>query len=164
MRIDVVERRPVRVVYWRHTGPYGAAIGKFWRGTVAPTLAEHGLIDCPRYGVILDDPKHTTPEICRYDACVQLPSGLSLADTAETTISGGQYAVTSFKGRGTDIGAAWDAFLGAFGDDHAYCADPMRPLFEHYPRGAFHDPRSGVFACELCLPATRCPGPDQKPP
>ena len=29
---------------------------RFWRNTVAPWLADHGLVDCPRYGVTLDDP------------------------------------------------------------------------------------------------------------
>jgi AraC family transcriptional regulator len=164
VRIDIVERQPVRLLCWRYTGPYGEAVGRFWRNTVAPVLADYGLIDCPRYGVILDDPKHTAPEACRYDACVQLPAGLSLNDTPETTILGGHYAVTPFKGRGAEIAAAWEALPGVFGRDSAYCPDHMRPPFEHYPRGAFHDARTGVFACELCLPATRRRGPDNLAP
>ena len=28
----------------------------------------------------------------------------------------------------------------------------QRHPFEHYPRGAFFDAKTGVFACELCLP------------
>jgi AraC family transcriptional regulator len=150
MRIDVVERPEVRVAYLRYTGPFGEPLGRFWRGTVAPWLAEHGLVDCPRYGVTLDDPRTTPPERCRYDACVELPPGLSLPDAGETTIRGGKYAVTHFKGPGAQIGSAWDAFLRECQANHPI--DTSRPPVEHYPRGALYDARTGIFACELCLP------------
>ena len=89
MRIDVVERPAVRVACRRYTGPFGEPLGKFWRGSVAPWLADHGLVDCPRYGVTRDDPRTTPPEQCRYDCCVELPPGLSLPDATETMIPGG---------------------------------------------------------------------------
>ena len=78
MKIEVVERPTVRVAYRRHTGPFGEHLGRFWRNSVAPWMAEHGVLDCPRYGVSLDDPANTPPEKCRYDACVELPAGLTL--------------------------------------------------------------------------------------
>ena len=151
MNIEIVERQPVRVAYLRYTGPLGEPLGKFWRNTVSPWLADHDLIDCPRYGVTLDNPMSTEPDKCRYDACVELPRGLTLPDAAEATIPGGRYAVTHFKGTGAEIGAAWGAFVGT-------CAargmpiDPARLPFEHYPRGASVEPKTGVFTCELCLP------------
>jgi AraC family transcriptional regulator len=152
MKIDIAERNPVRVAYLRYTGPFGERLGRFWRGAVAPWLADHGLVDCPRYGVTLDDPATTPPDQLRYDACVELPAGLSLPDVGETTIRGGRYAVTRFKGTGAEIGAAWGAFIAAFLADPAHRIDDSRPPFEHYPRGAFFDSRTGTFACELCLP------------
>jgi AraC family transcriptional regulator len=153
MKIDFLERNPVRVAYLRYTGPYGEPLGRFWRGTVAPWLADHGLIDCPRYGVSLDDPMKTVPGSCRYDACVELPPGLSLPDAPETRIAGGRYAVTHFRGTGADIGPAWTNFLQACHGDPSFTPDTSRPPFEHYPRGAGYDARTGMFACELCLPA-----------
>ena len=150
MRIDITERPAVRVAYLRYTGPFGEPLGRFWRGTVAPWLADHGLVDCPRYGVTLDDPARTPPEQCRYDCCVQLPPGLTPPDAAETTIRAGSYAITYFKGPGTQIGAAWDAFLRECQATRRL--DASRPPFEHYPRGSLYDARTGVFACELCLP------------
>ena len=150
MKIAIVERAPVRVAYRRYTGPFGEPLGRFWRGAVAPWLADHGLVDCPRYGVTLDDISRTPPEQCRYDACVELPAGLSLPDAAETTIAGGRYAITHFKGTGAQIGAAWEVFIGEACTDQR--PDPSRPPFEHYPRGALFDMRTGVFSCELCLP------------
>ena len=152
MRIDISDRPPVRVAYLRYTGPFGEPLGRFWRSKVAPWLADNGLLDCPRYGVSLDDPARTPPEKCRYDACVELPPGLSLPDAPETTLAGGQYAVTHFKGTGADIGAAWGEFLREFLADPTHRIDPARQPFEHYPRGALFDERTGVFACELCLP------------
>jgi len=152
MKIDVIDRKPTRVAYLRYTGPFGEPVGRFWRGTVAPWLADNGLVDCPRYGVAVDDPRTTAPESCRYDACVELPPGISLADAPETRIAGGRYAVTTFKGKGTDIGPAWDRFLQAFETEGSLRLDEARPPFEHYPRGATYEARNGTFACELCLP------------
>jgi AraC family transcriptional regulator len=149
--MKIVERQPVRVAYLRYTGPFGEPLGRFWRNTVSPWLADHGLVDCPRYGVTLDDPMQTPPERCRYDACVELSPGLSLPDAAETTIAGGVYAVTHFKAPSSEIGAAWGAFVGEFRAG-GHRVDDARPPFEHYPRGAHYDARTGVFACELCLP------------
>jgi hypothetical protein len=52
VKIEIVERQPVKVAYLRYTGPMGPSLERFWRATVAPWLADHGLVDCPRYGVI----------------------------------------------------------------------------------------------------------------
>jgi len=152
MRIDITERPAVRVAYLRYTGPFGEPLGRFWRGTVAPWLGDHGLVDCPRYGVALDDPDQTAPELCRYDACVELLLGLSEPAAPEKTLAGGRYAVTHFKGAGADIGRAWDEFMREALANPMNRADATRPPFEHYPRGAVYDARTGVFACELCLP------------
>lgn len=152
MRIEISDRLPVRVAYLRYTGPLGEPVGRFWRATVTPWLAELGLLDCPRYGVTLDNPMTTPPDKCRYDACVEPPRGMTLPNAGETTIAGGRYATTHFKGTGVDIGAAWGAFVGATLADPANRLDPSRPPFEHYPRGTFYDPKTRQFTCELCLP------------
>lgn len=152
MKLEVVERKPVRVTYLRHTGPYGESVGKFWRHDVAPWLADQGLIDCPRYGVTRDDPSSTPPERCRYDACVELPPGLSLPDAPEAVIPGGPYVVTLFRGTAAEIGPAWSAFQRASLGTGLHRLDTQRPPLEHYPRGASVDYRTGAFACELCLP------------
>ena len=152
MRIVITERPPVRVAYLRYTGPFGEPIGRFWRGTVTPWLAEHGMLDCPRFGVALDNPMNTPPEKCRYDACVALPRDMTLPDAGQTIIPGGSYAITNFKGTGAEIGAAWSQFIAAALDNTANSVDPARCPFEHYPRGALFDTKTGVIMCELCLP------------
>lgn len=150
--IAVTERPPVKVCSLRYTGPAGEPLARFWRATVTPWLAEHGLLDCPRYGVSLDDPGETPADSCRYDACVELPAGLSLPEVTQTTIAGGRYAVTHFRGTAAEMGAAWQALVHTAGADPARHVDPRRPRIEHHPRGATHDPRTGAFACELLLP------------
>lgn len=152
MRILIVERQPVKVAYQRYTGPFGEPIGRFWRTTVSPWLADHGLLDCPRYGVTLDNPATTPAEKCRYDACVELPRGLELSDAEQRIIPGGRYAVTHFTGTGAEIGAAWGAFSTVAFADAANRVDEKRHPLEHYPRGASFDSKTGVFSCELCLP------------
>jgi AraC family transcriptional regulator len=152
MRIAVVERLPVKVLYLRYTGPFGEPLEKFWRNTVTPWLADHGLLDCPRYGVTLDNPMDTPAEKCRYDACVEVPAGLRPPDTGERAIPGGRYAVTIFRGVGAEIGPAWRVFASACFLDHA--VDPQRLPFEHYPRGAYFDIKTGAFVCELCMPVS----------
>jgi AraC family transcriptional regulator len=154
VKITVIERQPVQVAYLRYTGPFGEPLTRFWRANVAPWLADNGLVDCPRYGVALDNPRETPPGKCRYDACVELPAGLTLPDAAQATIPGGKYAVTPFKGSGADIGKAWDEFMVALLEDPATAVDNTRYPLEHHPRGASYDTRTGVFACELCLPLT----------
>jgi AraC family transcriptional regulator len=154
MKIAIVDRLPVRVAYLRYTGPYGEALGKFWRATVAPWLAEHGMVDCPRYGVPLDDSMNTPPDKCRYDACVELPAGMSLPGAEKKIIDGGKYAVTTFKGTGAGIGPAWGAFVAECLAGKTPAIDATRLPFEHYPRGTLLDPKSGVFACEFFLPVS----------
>jgi AraC family transcriptional regulator len=152
MRITVTERLPVDVACLRYTGPFGEPLGRFWRSVVAPRLADHGLVDCPRYGVVVDDPRTTAPDRCRYYACVALPAGLTLPDAAPITIPGGRIAVTTFKGTSAVIGAAWAEFVAAVLADPANRLEHSRHPYEHYPRGAPYDARTGVFSCELCLP------------
>lgn len=152
MKIQIAERQPAKVAFLRYTGPLGEPLGKFWRATVTPWLADHGLLDCPRYGLALDNPMTTSPEKCRYDACVELPQGLTLPDSEQTTIAGGRYAVTHFKGTSAGIAAAWGAFIAATLADPANRLDLQRHPYEHYPRGASYDTKTGTFSCELCLP------------
>jgi AraC family transcriptional regulator len=151
VNIETVDRKPVRVAARRYVGPFGEPLGKFWRSVVTPWLADNGLVDCPRYGVPLDDPASTPPAQCRYDCCVALAAGLTVGDASERVIPGGRYAVTRFKGTGAQIGAAWGEFLRACAAN-GMTADSARFVFEHYPRGATVDPKTGVFACELCFP------------
>jgi hypothetical protein len=50
------------------------------------------------------------------------------------------------------VSSAWGAFGETVVANPVNRLDDSRPAFEHMPRGAWCDNRTGVFCCELCLP------------
>ena len=152
MKVRVVEIEPARVACLRHTGPFGPALGEFWRDVVAPWLQANGLMGRVTYGVAMDDPGNTPPEKCRYDACVEVghddPAPLP---AALATIAGGRYAVADYYGPAERIGDAWHAF---YSQSLAEAGLKERPgaCFERYAADFRADPETGEFACELFIP------------
>jgi AraC family transcriptional regulator len=152
MNVKLVDRKPVPVAYLRHTGPYGPQLGRFWKSRVAPWMEANNLFGRGRYGISLDDPHVTQPAQCRYDACVESPADEILAgDAQRKVIPGGKYAVLPFDGTGAEIGAAWEALLRDWLPKSGLQLD-SRPFFEHYPVDGTHDPKTGRFSCEICVP------------
>lgn len=152
MNVQLIERPEVTVAYLRRTGAYGPAVGAFWMDTVAPWMAQHGLMGRARYGISHDDPSITAPARCRYDACVEVDAALSVLKPAlKTQIPGGRYAVMPYEGTSAQIGQAWARLLGQWLPDSRLQLD-LRPCFEHYPADARFDPATGAFSCELCIP------------
>jgi len=152
MKVTIIERPPVHVAYLRHTGPYGAGIGRFWMKTVAPWMSTNNLMGRERFGIALDDPTVTAPAKCRYDACVQSDAKEMLSgDPGRKTIPGGKYAALSFEGTSDGIGAAWEALLRDWLPKSGLQLD-SRPFFEHYPVDGRYDPKTGRFTCNICVP------------
>ena len=152
MQVRVVDIEPVRVACLRHTGPFGPALGEFWRDVVAPWLQQHGLMGRVTYGVALDDPGSTPPEQCRYDACVEVGHDDAAPPPATLgTIAGGRYAVADYQGPSAGIGDAWQAFYAQALPAAGLKARPG-PCFERYAADFRTDPQTGAFACELFIP------------
>lgn len=150
--VTLFDRQPTRVAYLRHVGPYGMPISDFWQNTVYPWMVTNNLLGQPRYGVSHDDPAITEPGRLRYDACVEVPEGFVGAGNHQmTTIPGGKYAVTHFKGTTESIGDAWAALLRDWLPASGMQLD-SRPFFEYYPRDSTYDPKTGEFTCDLCIP------------
>ncbi|WP_034303356.1 GyrI-like domain-containing protein [Herbaspirillum sp. RV1423] len=151
MNLRIVELPPARVAFLRHTGPYGPALGDFWRDTFIPWLQANHLDGPTCYGVGLDDPSSTPPEQCRYDACVEVPDGFVADSPAQVvTLPGGRYAVADFRGNARDIGAAWMKMCGEQMPGLGLQFD-ARPSFERYLPGSRTDPQTGLFSCEICV-------------
>jgi AraC family transcriptional regulator len=73
MKVTLIDRQPAVVAYFRHLGPYGEAIARFWQETYVPWAVMNKLgADHARYGISHDDPSITAPEQCRYDACAEV--------------------------------------------------------------------------------------------
>jgi len=152
MKVTIIERPPVHVAYLRHTGPYGAGIGRFWMETVAPWMSTNNLMGRERFGIALDDPTVTAPAKCRYDACVQSDAKEMLSgDPGRKMIPGGKYAALAFEGTSDGIGAAWEALLRDWLPKSGLQLD-SRPFFEHYPTDGHYNPKTGSFTCNICVP------------
>lgn len=152
MPVRAIEIGPARVAYLRHTGPFGPALGEFWRDVVAPWMQANGLMGRVTYGVAMDDPSCTPPEQCRYDACVEIGhDDPAPAPAALATIPGGRYAVFDYQGLPTGIGAAWHAFYSQALPAAGLRARPG-PCFERYAADFRADPQTGAFACQLFIP------------
>lgn len=152
MNIKIKNRNPAKVAYLRHHGSYGEPLLLFWTETVYPWLKENDLLESPRYGISHDDPSITSPEKCRYDACVEIPENYIASGNAQSTsIPGGKYAVMHFEEELANIGEAWAAILRDWLPSSGFQLD-SRPCFEHYPVGSSYDPETGAINCEICVP------------
>ncbi|MGY6275242.1 AraC family transcriptional regulator [Methylomonas sp. MgM2] len=153
MEVDIIDRQPATIAYFRYTGPYGEAIARFWQETYVPWAVMNKLAaDHTRYGVGHDDPSITAPEQCRYDACAEVaPDFVATGGALKSTIPGGKYAVLKFKGTVEHVGKAWVALLRDWLPASGLQLDGRR-CFEYYPKGATYDRSTGKLECELCLP------------
>ncbi|MFZ6745936.1 AraC family transcriptional regulator [Undibacterium sp. JH2W] len=152
MDVKLIHRAAVNIAYLRHIGPYGAPVGQFWADTVVPWMSMHNLFGRARYGISHDDPSVTEPELCRYDAAVELPvNAIAPGNALQTTIPAGEYAALSFKGRNAEIEEAWASILRDWLPSSGYQLD-ARPCFEYYSATACFDPDTGIFDCDICIP------------
>jgi AraC family transcriptional regulator len=151
MDVTIKHLPPARVAYMRLTGPYGPAIGVFWREVFGVWMAQNGLLQRVRYGIGLDDPAITPPAECRYDACVEVPETFDATpQVLIRTLPGGQFACARFVGTGAEIGEAWNRLFRELPtlDRRA----DGGPYFERYAQDSRYDPLTGVMDCELCVP------------
>jgi AraC family transcriptional regulator len=155
MQVKVIERKPVKVTYLRHVGQYGRPLSEFWQRTVYPWMAANDQLGQPRYGISLDDPMITAADKCRYDAGVEVRGKITVPGNSQTTtIPGGQYAVTAFRGTVDQIGGVWDAMLREWLPNSGMQLD-ARPFLEYYPTDASFDPKTGVFTCDIAIPVAQ---------
>ena len=153
MKVAIIDRQPATIAYLRHLGPYGASVGRFWQNTYVPWAVQNKLgPGHARYGISYDDPSITAPEQCRYDACAEVaPDFMATGGALKATIPGGKYAVLSFKGTVAQVSEAWTALLRNWLPSSGLQLDG-RPCFEYYPKDSAHDPETGAFECEICVP------------
>lgn len=155
MKVTLIDRQPATVAYFRHIGPYGEPIARFWQATYVPWAVMNKLgADHARYGISHDDPSITAPEQCRYDACAEVtPDFIATGGALKKTIPGGKYAVLNFKGTVEQAGEAWASILRDWLPSSGLQLD-SRPCFEYYPKGAACDGKTGAYECEICIPVT----------
>jgi AraC family transcriptional regulator len=86
MKYEIKELPEVRVAYLRYKGPFGAAIGEFWKEVFTPWQKAYGLTGKVTYGVAQDDPGTTPASECRYDACVEVSAGYEIKPPAKEAV------------------------------------------------------------------------------
>lgn len=156
MRAGLVYLRPKQVVFVRSTGPYAVSSLAAWSGMLS-WIDRHNLTrdaGCG-YGLQVDDPNATSPQHCRYDACITLPDGF-IAPRDDTlpfqTLPGGAFArirhVGPYDTARTSIARVRDQWLS--GQPHLL-ADRRRPLLTIY---LDHPNRreAGSLRCDVCVP------------
>ncbi len=152
MKVTLIDRAPTSVAYLRYTGPYGEPVSRFWQEAAYPWLLENGLLGQARYGISHDDPSVVESDLCRYDACAEVPPQFKpLGKVLTTTVPGGRYAVLHFKGTIEGVGEAWNRLLRNWLPSSGLQLD-SRPCFEYYPKDSTYDPQTGVFDCDICIP------------
>jgi len=154
-QVAVKSRPTVRVAYLRYQGPFGDPLGRFWQREVYPWMAANNLLGAPRYGISHDDPLITEKNKCRYDAGVEVDQNYVPSQNAHvTTIPGGLYASTQFRGTSNEVPVAWEQILREWLPASGYQLD-ARNCFEYYPPDGEFDEKTGAFTCELCIPIAK---------
>ncbi|MCK6391965.1 MAG: GyrI-like domain-containing protein, partial [Azonexus sp.] len=106
--------------------------------------------DC--YGIGHDDPRVSDPAQCRYDASVAVPEHfVPEGPVSITTLPGGCYAQWRYWGDGPGIARAWQTLRRDWLPQSGLRID-NRPCFEWMPAGSDYDPKTGEFACLICIP------------
>ena len=157
MQVEMRTLPETRVAYMRYVGPYGSPkITQMWE-RFARWCGASGIINpqLPRpsmYGVSQDNPKLTSPDKCRYDACVEVDARFQPKDEIGVqTIWGGRYACARFTGTAAEIHSAWMRFIGEWIPDSGYQCE-NHPAIELYEPDFTVDPKTGAFSCLLCMP------------
>ena len=100
------------------------------------------------FGIAHDNPQTTSPENCRYDACILLadehfPAG---ANVQHGEIAGGKYSVFTVKHTAEAVERAWVEIFPVLSES-GYLPDTTRPILERYAAEKVEQ-----HLCEICVP------------
>lgn len=114
MDITVKTLEPMRLISFRHIGPYheiGPVFGRLYQWATA-NGAPLGMA----VGIWHDDPGSTPPHELRSDACIVVPESYTPPDVEGAPklahIAGGRYAMATHIGSYEGLGDAWQRFIG----------------------------------------------------
>ncbi len=151
----LVYLRPMRLVHIRAMGPYSEARGAAWTRMFEwlSNRGKHKMPGCG-YGLMLDDPKVTPRDECRYDACVDLATvgeaGLD-AGVMIRRLPIGAFARTRHTGSYSKMNETARALRDTWLPQNGLLVDKRRPFVEIYlddPRLAQED----KCRSECCIP------------
>ncbi|MGG3574074.1 GyrI-like domain-containing protein [Bacillus gobiensis] len=147
MNIKIETLPKYRIAYVRQVGPYGPdnvqAMKKLKNWAEENNLlAETAII----LGISQDNPETTSPENCRYDACIVISNNYQINDSvSESELPGGKYAIYKVKHTAEDIQKAWTEIFSEL-LNRGYQID-TKPIFERYIDDMVYSD-----CCEICVP------------
>jgi AraC family transcriptional regulator len=155
VRVAYRHIRPVTVVYARGTGGYKTAATAAW-DRLSHWLAQHNARRQVKrgFGIFHDNPEATPVELQRYDACVELMTGIDAdpaAGIGRQTLSGGTYAVHTHIGGYEPMGGLLSQLHRQWVPKQGLSVDYDRPFVAIY----LNDPqitREVHRRTELCVP------------
>ena len=155
MRVAYRQIRPTTVVYARGTGGYQVAAKEAWERLNA-WLAQHQVRRQVKrgFGLFHDNPQVTPLELLRYDACVELTTGLDAdpeAGIGRHMLSGGTYAVHTHVGGYARMGGLFSQLHSDWVPKQGLAVDYDRPFMAIH----LNDPlltREMHRRTELCIP------------
>ena len=147
MNIETIP--PSSIAYIRQTGAYGAENIrtmkqlKHWAKT--NNLMNNKTVI---FGIAHDNPQTTSPENCRYDACILLEDKSFAAEgnIKHGELSGGKYAVFIVKHTAQAVEQAWGDIFPALSES-GLLFDTTRPILERYAAEKVQR-----HLCEICVP------------
>jgi AraC family transcriptional regulator len=156
VRTGFVYLRPLNVAACRVAGPYSESSGAAW-GKVFAWLNSSGLIRQigTGYGLLLDDPRETPPEKCRYEACVELldeARGVVPADFNVRRLPGGAYARQRHVGGTVGLSKTISKLRNEW-VPHGVIVDTRRPVIEIYLDNPDRVPTERQRV-DVCMPVT----------
>jgi AraC family transcriptional regulator len=156
VRVGLVYLRPRQVGFIRANGVYQTSSIQAW-GAMTDWLERHNLLGQTHcgYGLALDDPREIAPELCRYDACVEVPTEYEALKTdglAFQTLPGGAFArmrhIGSYARVRSSILKVRDQWLP---EQNRLQLDRRRPLLVVY-LDAPGNTRTMKLRCDVCIP------------
>lgn len=134
VRTGFVYLRPLNVAACRVAGPYSESSAAAW-GKVFDWLNSSGLIRQigTGYGLLLDDPRETPPEKCRYEACVELldeARGVVPAEFNVRRLPGGAYARQRHVGGVAGLAQTISKLRNEWAPEYGVIVDKRRPVIE----------------------------------
>ncbi len=149
--------RPQLVWYVRRTGPYNQSARDAWQvlfdwvnANKFRSQISHG------FGLLRDNSSIVPPEKCRYEACIEPPTGLAEFDSSVFQIQrlpGGAYARRRHVGSTDSLRDTIAEMRDQWAPSQGLCLDNRRPLVEIY----LDDPVSAPGEkrrIDICLPVS----------
>ncbi|MBU8568627.1 GyrI-like domain-containing protein [Virgibacillus pantothenticus] len=137
----------LRIAFMRRTGPYGPENVKVMERLKKWAAEKKLLLSATILAIPQDNPDITSPENCRFDACIVISDEYQIMDDSinERKLSGGKYVVYEIKHTAADIATAYTTIFPDL-KVKGYQIE-NRPILERYTSDMFSNPH-----CEICVP------------